>query len=459
MRDDLVALRLRPGALVDRARGAAPRLPARAGARAAESTTTFRLDAANARAPRWTPTQQPRPDALRSSRRTPARRTPARSTRSTSSQRSAASAAPGCTWTRPTAASRRSPTAALAPRARAGRLGHARPAQVALPAVRVRLRARPRRPGAAQRVRDRSPTTCTTRAAADDEVNFSDLGLQLTRSARALKLWLSLRYFGLDAFRAAIGARSSWPRAPPAAIEESETLELMAPPSLGIVCFRRRDLDDDGQRRARGRARAKRHRAHLLDAPARPLRAAALRPEPHRAARPTSSGCSPSSRPPSPKPTSPSASATRRSSARGRGCPRPTCPRCARCRSSPGSSPTRRRRWLRRRRCARRASGEDVIEQWSLGSRVLRHPRRHGRGLRRRTAGARARPRRVLRRAARARLGQRASHTRASRRCGRPRRCGCSSSPRAACDELVDRYPPLGDAIRAAVAERLPRHS
>src|SRR4051812_10208321 len=42
-------------------------------------------------------------------------------------------------------------------------------------------------------------------AEADDaEVNFSDLGLQLSRSARAFKLWFSLRYFGIDAFVAAI---------------------------------------------------------------------------------------------------------------------------------------------------------------------------------------------------------------------------------------------------------------
>ena len=30
------------------------------------------------------------------------------------------------------------------------------------------------------------------------EVNFSDRGFQLTRVSRALKLWVSLRYFGLD---------------------------------------------------------------------------------------------------------------------------------------------------------------------------------------------------------------------------------------------------------------------
>ena len=35
-------------------------------------------------------------------------------------------------------------------------------------------------------------------------VNFRDRGPELTRGARALKLWLSVRVFGLDAFRAAI---------------------------------------------------------------------------------------------------------------------------------------------------------------------------------------------------------------------------------------------------------------
>jgi glutamate/tyrosine decarboxylase-like PLP-dependent enzyme len=78
------------------------------------------------------------------------------------------------------------------------------------------------------------------------EVNFCDLGLQLTRSARALKLWVSLRFFGVEAFRSAI--RHSLELAAHAArrVEESESLELAAPPSLGIVCFRRPDLDEDG---------------------------------------------------------------------------------------------------------------------------------------------------------------------------------------------------------------------
>jgi aromatic-L-amino-acid/L-tryptophan decarboxylase len=77
-----------------------------------------------------------------------------------------------------------------------------------------------------------------------EEVNFSDLGLQLTRSARALKLWVSLRYFGVDAFRQAIRRSLEVATAAARRVEESQTLELMAPPSLGVVCFRRRDLDE-----------------------------------------------------------------------------------------------------------------------------------------------------------------------------------------------------------------------
>jgi aromatic-L-amino-acid/L-tryptophan decarboxylase len=36
------------------------------------------------------------------------------------------------------------------------------------------------------------------------EVNFRDRGIQLPRGTRALKLWLSVQVFGLDAFREAV---------------------------------------------------------------------------------------------------------------------------------------------------------------------------------------------------------------------------------------------------------------
>ena len=76
------------------------------------------------------------------------------------------------------------------------------------------------------------------------EVNFSDLGIQLTRSTRAFKLWLSLRTFGVDAFRAAIDHTLDLAELARRRIEASESLELAAPPSLGIVCFFRRGADD-----------------------------------------------------------------------------------------------------------------------------------------------------------------------------------------------------------------------
>jgi hypothetical protein len=80
----------------------------------------------------------------------------------------------------------------------------------------------------------------------EEEVNFSDLGLQLTRSARALKVWVSLRFFGVEAFREAIARSLELAARAAERVEASESLELLAPPSLGIVCFDRRDLDEQG---------------------------------------------------------------------------------------------------------------------------------------------------------------------------------------------------------------------
>jgi aromatic-L-amino-acid/L-tryptophan decarboxylase len=74
----------------------------------------------------------------------------------------------------------------------------------------------------------------------DREVNFGDLGIQLTRSSRALKVWFSLKYFGVDAFRATIDRCLDLAQAAQAQIEASPELELLSPASLGVVCFRRR---------------------------------------------------------------------------------------------------------------------------------------------------------------------------------------------------------------------------
>jgi aromatic-L-amino-acid decarboxylase len=83
--------------------------------------------------------------------------------------------------------------------------------------------------------------------AVDREVNFSDLGLQLTRSSRALKLWISLRYFGVAAFRRAIDRCLDLALHAQNRIEFSSELELVSPASLGVVTFRRHPpgVDDE----------------------------------------------------------------------------------------------------------------------------------------------------------------------------------------------------------------------
>jgi aromatic-L-amino-acid decarboxylase len=73
-----------------------------------------------------------------------------------------------------------------------------------------------------------------------EQGNFADLGLQLTRSSRALKIWLSFNYFGTAAFRAAIDRSLDLAQLAERRIREAPTLELLSPASLGIVCFRRR---------------------------------------------------------------------------------------------------------------------------------------------------------------------------------------------------------------------------
>ena len=71
------------------------------------------------------------------------------------------------------------------------------------------------------------------------EVNFGERGVQLTRSARVLKIWLSLQYFGVPAFAQAIERCLGLTLYAQERLEQSRRFELLSPASLGIVCFRR----------------------------------------------------------------------------------------------------------------------------------------------------------------------------------------------------------------------------
>jgi aromatic-L-amino-acid decarboxylase len=80
------------------------------------------------------------------------------------------------------------------------------------------------------------------------EVNFRDRSVQLTRGGRALKLWLSLRVFGLAAFREAIAHGIALAEHAEALLRERPGWEVVSPAQLAVVCFRR-EGDDERQTR------------------------------------------------------------------------------------------------------------------------------------------------------------------------------------------------------------------
>ncbi len=82
------------------------------------------------------------------------------------------------------------------------------------------------------------------------EVNFRDRGIQLTRGARALKLWLSVQVFGLDAFRSAVGHGIALAEHAEGLLRSRPGWEIVTPASLGIVCFTRVGADDSAIERA-----------------------------------------------------------------------------------------------------------------------------------------------------------------------------------------------------------------
>ena len=67
---------------------------------------------------------------------------------------------------------------------------------------------------------------------------FFEESLELSRRFRALKLWLSLRYHGLEAFRQSIANDLAHARRLAECVAEQRECELVAPVELSSVCFR-----------------------------------------------------------------------------------------------------------------------------------------------------------------------------------------------------------------------------
>ncbi len=72
---------------------------------------------------------------------------------------------------------------------------------------------------------------------ADDEINFADLGIALTRRFRALKVWLSLQVLGVGWHRALVAHCCALARYAQALLEGAG-FEVLSPTQLSIVAFR-----------------------------------------------------------------------------------------------------------------------------------------------------------------------------------------------------------------------------
>jgi aromatic-L-amino-acid decarboxylase len=77
-----------------------------------------------------------------------------------------------------------------------------------------------------------------TKRTEEQEINFYDYGIQLTRGFRALKLWLSLKTFGAAAFRQAIEHSFELAEFAESLVRQSKCWEVVSPATMGIVAFR-----------------------------------------------------------------------------------------------------------------------------------------------------------------------------------------------------------------------------
>ncbi|MFL5537643.1 MAG: pyridoxal phosphate-dependent decarboxylase family protein [Longimicrobiaceae bacterium] len=69
-------------------------------------------------------------------------------------------------------------------------------------------------------------------------IPFADLGIDLTRNFKALKVWMSLRAHGVRRYARLIEQNVAHARHLAALVEANPALELLAPVALNVVCFR-----------------------------------------------------------------------------------------------------------------------------------------------------------------------------------------------------------------------------
>jgi aromatic-L-amino-acid decarboxylase len=89
--------------------------------------------------------------------------------------------------------------------------------------------------------------------AATGEVDFRNRSLELTRRSRAIKLWMSLRTYGVDRFREAVDRGIKLAEyAESHLLSKPDIWEVVTPAQIGVICFSlKNDQQDDHVSRAK----------------------------------------------------------------------------------------------------------------------------------------------------------------------------------------------------------------
>jgi aromatic-L-amino-acid decarboxylase len=101
------------------------------------------------------------------------------------------------------------------------------------------------RPGALKRAFRMSPDYLTDVTGVNEEVDFRDRSLELTRRGRALKLWLSFRIYGVERISAAVAHGIALAEHAERVVAADREWEVVTPAQLGIITFAERGADYD----------------------------------------------------------------------------------------------------------------------------------------------------------------------------------------------------------------------
>jgi glutamate/tyrosine decarboxylase-like PLP-dependent enzyme len=109
------------------------------------------------------------------------------------------------------------------------------------------------RPGVLEPCFSMNPEYLLDVRADSGEIDLRNRGFELSRRSRALKLWLSMRTYGVSRFRQAISEGIALAEfAQEYLRQQADRWEIVSPAQLGIVCFALRDADaTEHKRRAK----------------------------------------------------------------------------------------------------------------------------------------------------------------------------------------------------------------